>query len=182
MNTIDIKKTVAKWVETVVVDLNFCPFAKREVIGNRVRYSLSEAEGLDALMGDLESELSLLISDDSIETTLLIHPGVLQEFFEYNQFLDVANDLLLQMELEGIIQIASFHPDYQFAETEPGDVENYTNKSPYPMLHLLREESLEAAISSHPDSDLIPAKNIAKARSMGQEKMKALLHACFVKR
>jgi len=105
---------------------------------------------------------------------------VLHEFFEYNQFLDAANGLLLQMELDGIIQIAGFHPDYQFAGTEPGDVENYTNKSPYPMLHLIREESLEAAISNYPDSDLIPEKNIEKVEGLGREKMTALLHACFV--
>ncbi|MBL4608982.1 MAG: DUF1415 domain-containing protein [Pseudomonadales bacterium] len=183
MNTkiVDPKIIVANWVETVVVGLNLCPFAKQEVVKNRLRYSLSDAEDWDALISSLKSELLLLVSDKTIETTLLIHPKVLQDFFEYNQFLETANTLLLQLELEGLIQIASFHPDYQFAGTEPGDAENYTNKSPFPMLHLIREESLEKAILNYPDSDLIPEKNIEKVQDLGRKKMAALLQACFVK-
>lgn len=181
METTDIQKTVANWVENVVVGLNLCPFAKREVTKNRVRYAASEADDWDTLVGDLESELSLLMSDASIETTLLIHPRVLQDFYEYNLFLDVANGVLIEQALDGVIQIASFHPDYQFADTDPGDVENYTNKSPYPMLHLIREDSLEAAIANHPDSDSIPEQNIEKVEALGREKMKALLQSCFVR-
>ncbi|MBL4606271.1 MAG: DUF1415 domain-containing protein [Pseudomonadales bacterium] len=165
----------------MVVSLNLCPFAKQEIVKNRLRYSLSDAEDFDALISSLKSELLLLISDDTIETSLLIHPKVGQDFFEYNQFLDTANELLIQMALEGIIQIASFHPDYQFAGTEPEDAENYTNKSPYPMLHLIREESLEKAISNYPDSDLIPENNIKKVNNLGRKKMATLLQACFVK-
>ena len=181
MNKEDIIQTVENWVEKVVVGLNFCPFAQREMARNRVRFAVSEAQDWDWLVRDLEAELALLVSDESVETTLLIHPGVLQDFYDYNDFLDVAHGLLIEQELEGVIQIASFHPDYRFADTLPGDVENYTNKSPYPMLHLIREASLEEAIANYPDVDLIPDRNIAKAEALGAENMKALLQACFVK-
>ena len=174
-----IKKTVANWVETIVVGLNLCPFAKREVIKKRICYSVSQAQNWDALTSDLKEALLGLATDDEFETTLLIHPNVLQDFYEYNQFLDTANHVLIQLELEGVIQIASFHPDYQFAGTQPEDVENYTNKSPYPLLHLLREASLEKAIESYPDTSSIPENNIDKVESLGREKMQALLNACF---
>lgn len=166
-------------MESVVVDLNLCPFAKRELVKNRVRFYVSEATTEEQLLSDLQAELELLSSDETIETTLLIHPEVLQDFYDYNQFLDYVDDLLEQLELEGIYQVASFHPDYQFGGTEPDDVENYTNKSPYPMLHLIRESSLEKAIASYPDPDKIPERNIELLETMGREKMKALLQACF---
>lgn len=127
----------------------------------------------------MQSELEKLNNDSSIETTLLIHPNVLQDFYLYNQFLDYADGLLVEMELEGIMQIASFHPHYQFADTSPDDVENYTNRSPYPVLHLLREESLERAIDSYPDSYAIPEANVKLLKSLGRNKMQALLQACF---
>ena len=175
----DIIKPVRNWVESVVIDLNLCPFAKRELVKNRVRFSVSEAVTEEQLLEDLHTELELLNNDDAIETTLLIHPKVLQDFYDYNQFLNYVDDLLDQMDLNGIYQVASFHPDYQFGGTEPDDVENYTNKSPYPMLHLIRESSLEQAIASYPDSDKIPERNIELLETMGREKMRALLKACF---
>ncbi|MCP3867900.1 MAG: DUF1415 domain-containing protein [Gammaproteobacteria bacterium] len=170
---------VRHWVETLVVGLNLCPFAKRELVRNRVRYAVTEAQTEKQLLVDLQAELELLSGDEGIETTLLIHPEVLQAFYDYNQFLSDADDLLIQLELDGVYQIASFHPDYQFGGTEPDDAENYTNKSPFPMLHLIREESLERAIAGYPDSDLIPEQNIEQLNSLGQDKMKALLQACF---
>jgi hypothetical protein len=170
---------VRRWVETLVVGLNLCPFAKREWVKNRVRCSVSEAETEEQLLVDLQAELELLNRDDAIETTLLIHPKVLKEFYDYNQFLDYADSLLAQMRLRGVYQIASFHPDYQFGGTEPDDVENYTNRSPYPLLHLIREESLERAISNYPDSDKIPERNIELLNSLGRDKIRALLQACF---
>lgn len=173
-----IIKAVQKWVETIVIDLNLCPFAKREVVKNRVRYIVSEATTEEQLLTDLHDELTLLGRDDSIETTLLIHPHVLTDFYDYNQFLDYADGLLTQMDLEGIYQIASFHPNYQFHDTQPDDVENYTNKSPYPVLHLLREESLEQRIDGYPDVDKIPENNIALLEKLGQEKISELLEAC----
>ena len=175
----DIIKPVRNWVETVVIGLNLCPFAKRELVRNRVRFSVTEALTEEQLLEDLQAELELLNNDETIETTLLIHPDVLQDFYDYNQFLNYVDDLLGQLELDGIYQVASFHPKYQFGGTEPDDVENYTNKSPYPMLHLIRESSLEQAIASYPDSDKIPERNIELLETMGREKMSALLQACF---
>lgn len=170
---------VQRWVESLVVGLNLCPFAKRVWVKNRVRCSVTEAATEEQLLVDLQAELELLNRDDAIETTLLIHPRVLKEFYDYNQFLNYADSLLAQMRLNGVYQIASFHPDYQFGGTEPGDVENYTNRSPYPLLHLIREESLERAISNYPGSDQIPDRNIELLNSLGRDKMRALLQACF---
>jgi hypothetical protein len=166
-------------VESLVVGLNLCPFAKRELVKNRVRFCVTEAVTEEQLLVDLQAELELLNSDKAVETTLLIHPRVLQEFYDYNQFLSYADGLLAQMGLNGVYQIASFHPDYQFGGTEPDDVENYTNRSPYPMLHLIREESLERSIANYPDSDQIPERNIALLNSLGRDKMQALLEACL---
>jgi hypothetical protein len=159
-----IIKPVRHWVETVVVGLNLCPFAKRELINNRVRFSVSDATTEEQLLTDLESELNLLSGDDSVETTLLINPQVLQDFYDFNQFLNYADELLVQMEFGG---------------TEPDDVENYTNRSPYPTLHLIREASLELAIANYPDADGIPTRNIELLESLGEEKMRSLLNACF---
>jgi hypothetical protein len=168
-----------RWVESVVIDLNLCPFAKRELVKNRVRFSVSGATTEEQLLTALEVELELIASNPLIETTLLIHPAVLQTFADYNQFLGVADSLLLQMKLEGIFQIASFHPDYQFDGTDPDDAENYTNRSPYPMLHLLREESLERAIVDFPDTGNISLGNIELMNSLGGDKLRALLRACL---
>lgn len=170
---------VRHWVETVVVGLNLCPFAKRELVNDRVRFSVSEAETEEQLLADLQAELELLNDDEAVETTLLIHPGVLQDFFDYNQFLNYVDSLLVHMELEGVYQVASFHPDYQFSGTRPDDVENYTNRSPYPMLHLIREDSLERAIAGYPHPERIPERNIELLESLGRDKMQALLKACY---
>jgi len=161
------------------VDLNLCPFAKRELARNRVRFVVTQATNEEQLLIALETELELLNGDAEIETTLLIHPGVLQDFYDYNQFLNFSDSLLAEMGLEGVYQVASFHPDYQFGGTEPDDAENYTNRSPYPMLHLIREESLERAIDEYPDVDEIPARNVQLVNSLGTEKLQVLLQACF---
>lgn len=126
----------------------------------------------------LQDELVLLNNDRSIETTLLIHPCVLQDFNDYNEFLDLAEALLIKMNLEGIYQLASFHPDYQFAGTQADDVENYTNRAPYPILHLIREASLSRSIEHYPDVKQIPKRNIELMRELGEDKLKALLQAC----
>lgn len=175
----EVIEAVRRWVESLVVGLNLCPFAKRELVKNRVRYAVTEAVTEEQLLLDLQFELELLNRDDAIETTLLIHPGVLQEFYDYNQFLNYADSKLAQMGLNGVYQIASFHPDYQFGGTQPDDAENYTNRSPYPLLHLIREESLERAIANYPDSDQIPGRNIALLNGLGRDKIRALLQACF---
>lgn len=172
-------RSVRHWVESQVVGLNLCPFAKRELIKNRVRFAVTEASTEEDLLMDLQAELERLNSHETIETTLLIHPKVLRDFYDYNQFLGDADQVLAQMEFDGVYQIASFHPDYQFGGTEPDDVENYTNRSPYPLLHLIREESLERAIANYPDTDKIPERNIALLESLGRDKMRALFQACF---
>lgn len=174
-----VVSAVRKWVETLVVGMNLCPFAKRELVKNRVRFVTTEATTEEQLLLDLQAELELLNADPAIETTLLIHPDVLQDFYDFNDFLGFADSLLLEMKLEGIYQIASFHPDYQFGGTEPADAENYTNRSPYPVLHLLREESLERVIADYPNVDDIPQRNIELMNELGRDKLQALLKSCF---
>jgi len=169
-----------RWVETVVVELNLCPFARRELQRDSVRFSVTAAVTTERLLMDLQTELVLLSKDEEIETSLLIHPKFLQDFDDYNQFLHDSDELLLDMDLDGIFQIASFHPDYQFAGTEQDAVENFSNKSPYPMLHLIRESSVERAIASNPGSDQIPQRNIELLQGLGLVKMRALLQYCLV--
>ena len=166
-------------METVVVALNLCPFANRELSNNRVRFQVTEVRTGDQLLSALQAELEFLNVDSSVETTLLIHTQVLQNFYDYNQFLDDADNLLVQMELDGVYQIASFHPDYQFGGTDPNDVENYSNRSPYPMLHIIREESLERIIDEYPGVDQIPTRNIEHLNNLGKDKMQSLLRACY---
>ncbi|MCM0612842.1 DUF1415 domain-containing protein [Marinobacter sediminum] len=175
----EIINATRKWVEDVVVGYNLCPFAKKELVRNRVRFVVSEAETEDELLQALHSELQRLQYEPDIETTLLIHPDVLKDFAPYNEFLDAADGLLAYLDMDGIYQIASFHPDYQFEGTEPGSAENYTNRSPYPMLHLLREASLEAAIESYPDVDSIPQRNIELMDELGAQKMRNILLSCI---
>ncbi|OAN92409.1 hypothetical protein A8B84_17745 [Marinobacter sp. EhC06] len=178
MGETEIIASTRKWVEDVVVGYNLCPFAKRELVRNRVRFVVSEAKTEDELLQALHSELQRLEDEPEIETTLLIHPGVLQAFGPYNEFLDAADGLLAYLDMEGVFQIASFHPDYQFEGTAPDAAENYTNRSPFPMLHLLREASLEAAIDSYPDVDGIPERNIGLMEELGAEKMRKILVNC----
>ena len=159
-----------------MVGLNLCPFAKRELVKNRVRFSPTPAPTEEQLLLALQTELELLNTDPTIETTLLIHPNVLQDFDDYNEFLDYADQLLVQMGLEGIYQIASFHPDYQFDGVLAQDPENYTNRSPFPLLHIIREASLERAIADYPDVNEIPIRNIAMMNELGRDK---LLASCF---
>ena len=170
----ETESTVRHWLESVVIELNLCPFAKRELINDRVRFANTDATTELQLLQALETELERLSSNTSIETTLLIHPKVLADFADYNEFLELADGLLVQMEFDGVFQIASFHPDYQFAETHPDDAENYTNRSPYPILHLLREASLSRAIEHTADIDQVPLRNIHKMNELGAEKLKLL--------
>ena len=174
-----IEQAVRNWVENIVVGLNLCPFAKKEMMKGSVRFIVSEADSEEKLLIDLHRELELLTYDETIETTLLIHPRVLNDFHLYNQFLSLADALLEQLLLDGIFQIASFHPEYQFAATAKDDVTNFTNRSPYPILHILREESLDIAIDTYPDVDQIPSRNIHLMREMGANKMKVLFQACL---
>ncbi len=161
-----------------MIDLNLCPFAKKELVKNRVRFALSSAGNIEQLLHDLQTELGLLEENPDIETTVLVHPHVLTDFLDYNQFLDLADSLIEALELAGVYQVASFHPDYQFAGTEPDAVENFSNRSPFPSLHILREDSLERVINEYPDTADIPERNIKLLNALGMEKMKSLLRKC----
>lgn len=165
------------WLQRVVIGLNLCPFAKAVHVRNQIRYVLSEATTPDALLADLTRELEFLhaADPDMIDTTLLIHPEVLQDFLDYNDFLDVADDALEALGLEGEIQVASFHPDYQFDDSDPDDIENYSNRSPYPMLHLLREDSVERAVEAFPDPDAIVERNFETLQRLGLDGLRKLL-------
>jgi hypothetical protein len=179
VNDFDYITPVKHWLETFVIELNLCPFAKREYMNGRVRFSVSDAKTEEVLVEHLNQELTRLLNDDTIETTLLIHPHVLTDFATYNDFLDVVDALLMDLDLIGVFQVASFHPDYQFADTQPEDTENYTNRSPYPLLHLIREASLEKAIANFPNPELIPERNIELLNTLGEEKVKNMFASHF---
>lgn len=179
VDTEAITASVRHWLETFVVDLNLCPFAGRELLQERIRFVVTPATTEAELLASLQAELEMLDTHPEIETTLLIHPRVLQDFEDYNQFLETADDLLQVAAMVGIYQVASFHPHYRFAETAAADVENYTNRSPYPMLHLLREHSLERSIASYPDTAQIPLRNIALMKRLGIARLKQIARACF---
>ena len=157
------------WLEKAVIGLNLCPFAKAVHTQDLIRYVVSEAETPEALLDALIGEIQLLAEADpgEVETTLLIHPKVLTDFLDYNDFLGVAEAAVENLGLTGEIQVASFHPQYQFAGTGPDDIENYTNRSPYPTLHLLREASVDRAVEAFPDASEIYEKNIETLRRLG---------------
>lgn len=164
-----IAATIA-WVEKAVIGLNLCPFARAVHSAKRIRYVVTDAESPESLVDVLVQELDLLAAADpaEVETTLLIHPRVLGDFLDYNDFLDVADAAVEQLGLTGELQVASFHPRYQFAGTEPDDIDNFTNRAPYPTLHLLREASIERAVAAYPDTDRIFENNIETLRRLGR--------------
>ena len=168
--------TTRAWLEQAVIGLNLCPFAKAVYNKRQIRYRLSDARDTDTLFSVLCDELQTLAAadPDEIDTTLLIHPEVLGDFIEYNDFLSVADAAVRSFGLEGRIQIASFHPQYQFDNSQPDDIENYTNRSPYPMLHLLREESIERAVEGIANADEIVERNIETLRRLGIKGWRAL--------
>jgi hypothetical protein len=158
-------------VEKSVIGLNLCPFADNPYRAGRVRLQVSEQRNAAGLLEELELELTRLAATDPLqcETTLLIHPWVLTDFIEYNDFLEACDAAVAQLDLEGELQVASFHPQYRFEGTQSEDIENYTNRSPFPMLHLLREASVERAIAAVPDTDEIYRRNIRTLRGLGHE-------------
>lgn len=163
------------WIEQVVIGLNFCPFARREVEKNRVRYSVCESGKKKGVLECFLSECRLLDDDNNIETTLLILPRGYSDFSIYLDVLDLIQQLLEAEGYEGVYQLASLHPDYCFEGEDFDDPANFTNRSPYPMIHILREQSLERALGAHPDPESIPERNIKLAREMGFDQMLALL-------
>jgi hypothetical protein len=166
-----------RWLERVVIGLNLCPFAKAVHARQQVRFVLSNATTPEALLEALVAELEWLRDADpqATDTTLLIHPQVLTDFLDYNDFLDVADAAIAALALEGEIQVASFHPDYRFADSYEDAVENCTNRSPFPMLHLLREASVERAVDAFPDANAIVDRNMATLRRLGMEGWKQLM-------
>jgi uncharacterized protein len=157
------------WLTRAVIGLNLCPFAKAVHVKGQIRYAVSAATNLEQVLEDLETELRLLDAADpaAIDTTLLIIPHALADFAEYNDGLFFAERLLKQLRMTGTLQIASFHPHYQFDGSEPEDIENYTNRSPYPILHLLREASIERAVDAFPDAADIYERNQDTLRRIG---------------
>jgi hypothetical protein len=164
------------WLERAVIGLNLCPFAKAVHVKKQIRYVVSSATTPEDLLKELINELEFLAetSSEKIDTTLLIHPHVLTDFLDYNDFLDVADETLEELDLAGELQVASMHPQYQFADTQPDDMENYTNRSPYPTLHLLRESSVDKAVAAFPEADQIFEKNIETMKKLGPEGWKKL--------
>ena len=160
-----------QWLEKAVIGLNLCPFAKAPHVKNLVRISVSQARHLDGFLEDLDRELQLLgdTPADELETTLLVHPTLFPDFDTFNQMLDIADTAVVDNGLEGIVQIAPFHPDFQFEGTDLDDIGNYTNRSPYPTLHLIREDSIAKAAQAFPDASAIFERNIALLEKMGHE-------------
>jgi len=176
MNHDQVITDTRDWVVKAVIGLNLCPFAKAVHVNERIRYVVSDATEPEALLKDLARELLALKRADpeAVDTTLLIHPGVLTDFLDFNDFLDAADALVEELELDGILQIADFHPDYQFEGSEPDDIANYSNRSPYPTLHLLREESIGRAVESMPDTASIYENNLDTLARLGHEGWDAL--------
>jgi len=179
--TAEIEQHVRRWLEQVVVGLNLCPFAARPLRENQLRITVSEARDEESLLSDLHAELALLDEKPTqeLQTTLLIAPHMLADFDTYNDLLDLVDALLDQFEWTGIYQVASFHPGYRFADTAAEDSSNLTNRAPYPILHLLREESLDQALESFPDPESIPERNIQRMESLSDDEKRRLFPYLF---
>ena len=176
VNKDEVLAAMRQWLEKAVIGLNLCPFAKAVYVKNQVRFVVSEARHLDGLLEDLDRELDLLAAADpaEIDTTLLIHPTLLPDFQDFNDFTIIAEAAVEEHGLEGIIQVASFHPAFQFADTEPDDIGNYTNRAPFPTLHLIREESITRAVAAYPDAEAIFGRNIETLNKLGLAGWRAL--------
>jgi hypothetical protein len=166
-----------QWLERAVIGLNLCPFAKAVHVKRQIRYAVCEATDTGGVLADLEAEMRTLADADpaEIDTTLLIVPHALADFLDYNDFLYFAERLLKSMRLAGMLQIASFHPHYVFEGSEPDDIENYTNRAPYPILHLLREDSIARAVEAFPDAAEIYERNEATMRRLGHDGWRKLM-------
>lgn len=176
MSAAEVIAATQRWLEVAVIGLNLCPFAKAVHVKRQIRYVVTEARSADELLSALRDEMELLAraNPQDIDTTLLIHPQALTDFIEYSVFLRQADRALRQGGYEGVLQIASFHPAYVFADSAPGDVENCSNRSPFPMLHLLREDSVEQAVAAFPDAADIYERNIQTLKRLGHEGWRAL--------
>lgn len=171
-----VERDMRRWLERAVIGLNLCPFAKGVHVKGQVHYAVSRAQRPSELLHDLRRELQELAALDPAvrDTTLLMAPGCLQDFLDFNDFLNAAERLLRKLRLEGVLQLASFHPAYQFAGTEEGDVTNSTNRAPYPTLHLLREDSIDRAVAAYPEAEAIFERNMQTLRTLGPDGWAAL--------
>ncbi|MGO4156882.1 DUF1415 domain-containing protein [Cupriavidus sp. YAF13] len=176
-STQSIVGATQQWLERAVIGLNLCPFAKAVHVKRQIRYTVSDATDTEGVLADLETELRTLADADpaEIDTTLLIVPRALAGFLDYNDFLYFAERLLKSLRLAGILQIASFHPHYEFGGSEPDDIENYTNRAPYPILHLLREDSIARAVAAFPDASDIYERNQETMRRLGHDGWRKLM-------
>jgi hypothetical protein len=167
-----------RWIERAVIGLNLCPFARAVYLKDQVRIVVSQARHLDAFLDELDAELALLQTTpaEQIDTTLLVHATLFPDFLQFNDFLGVVDDVVAEHGLEGVIQVASFHPQFQFEGSEPDGISNATNRAPYPTLHLLREDSVERAVASDAgDAEAIVERNIATLQALGHEGWRRLL-------
>jgi hypothetical protein len=169
MNHEEVIAATREWIEKAVIGLNLCPFAKSVYVKNQVRIVVSDARHIDGFLEDLDRELDHLaeVDPEVTDTTLLIHPTLFADFLDFNDVHQIADEAVAEHDLEGVIQIASFHPDYQFEGTEPDDITNYTNRAPFPTLHLIREESLDRAVEAFPDAEMIYERNMETLRKLG---------------
>jgi hypothetical protein len=167
------------WFEKAVIGLNLCPFAKAVHAKGQIRWVLCDATKPEALLATLVQELQVLASasPEAIDTTVLVHPNVMQDFLDFNDFLDVADGTLEELQLDGVLQIASFHPQFQFEGTERDDMGNCSNRAPYPTLHLLREDSIERAVAAFPDAAEIFERNIETLEKLGPDGWRKLFEA-----
>jgi len=172
----EILKQTRHWLEKAVIGLNLCPFAKSVYVKNQVRLVVSHARHADDLLEELDRELDLLVATpaEEIDTTLLIHPTLFDDFLDFNDFLEIADGVVDEHELEGVVQLASFHPKFQFDGTEEDDIGNYTNRAPFAMLHLLREESIARAVQAFPQAEAIFEENIKTLEKIGLSGWRAL--------
>ena len=171
--------TTQHWLSTIVIAYNLCPFAKAEQERNSIRFTVTHDVDIETCLLHLIQECQQLDINDDIETTLLIYTKAFGDFDDYLDFLALAEDLLIEQGYEGEYQLASFHPNYYFDGENIDEPSNYTNRSPYPMLHLLRETSIEHAVNNHPDIDSIPQRNIKLTQSLGSAKLQSLLASCY---
>ena len=176
MTEVEVLVKTKHWLEAAVIGLNLCPFAKAVYVKNQVRLVVSKARHADDLLEELDRELDLLVATpaNEIDTTLLIHPTLFDDFLDFNDFLEIAEGVLDEHGLEGVVQLASFHPQFQFDGTEPDAISNYTNRAPFAILHLLREESVERAVEAFPQADAIFEANIATLEKLGHAGWKSL--------
>ena len=166
----DVLSQTRHWLEKAVIGLNLCPFAKAVYVKNQVRLVVSQARHADDLLEELDRELDLLAATpaDQIDTTLLIHPTLFDDFLDFNDFLEVAENVLEEHDLEGVLQLASFHPRFQFEGTALDDLGNYSNRAPFATLHLLREESIDRAVLAFPEAEAIFEENIKTLEKLGR--------------